>query len=169
MAKLIALSGPAGSGKSTAAKYLVEWRGFTLVKFAAPLKDMLRAIGLSEHEIEGDLKQVPSDILCGQTPRHAMQTLGTEWGRDCIGSEFWVNAWARRVSTLSRVVCDDCRFENEAEAIRKFDGMIIGLSGRGGIEGSHVSEKGVSPDFILNNSGDIKNLHRSLDRLVNRA
>jgi hypothetical protein len=80
-ARLIALTGYAGSGKSTLADILACEHGFTVVKFAGPLKAMLRALGLDEREIEGDLKEQPCQLLAGHTPRRAMQTLGTEWGR----------------------------------------------------------------------------------------
>lgn len=79
---VIALTGLAGSGKSTASKYLVEKHGYQLVKFAGPLKDMLRAIGFGEDDIEGNGKELSNSLLCDKTPRHAMQTLGTEWGEN---------------------------------------------------------------------------------------
>lgn len=166
MIELIALSGPAGSGKSTAAAYLVECHGFTLVKFATPLKNMLRAVGLTEREIEGDLKEVPNDKLCRRTPRYAMQTLGTEYGRNIIGETFWTNLWEREAQRYDRVVCDDCRFENEAATIRNMGGIIVGLTGRGGIAGAHMSEAGVRWDESIDNSGDAKKMFRALDKLV---
>ena len=43
---------------------------------------MLYQLGLGEAHIEGALKEVPCELLGGKTPRYAMQTLGTEWGRD---------------------------------------------------------------------------------------
>jgi hypothetical protein len=55
---ILGLSGLAGSGKSTAAMHLVKNRGWARVRFAGPLKDMCRALGLSEDEIEGSLKEV---------------------------------------------------------------------------------------------------------------
>lgn len=165
--RIIGLSGPAGSGKSTAAKYLVHRHGFTLVKFATPLKNMLRAIGLTEREIEGDLKDIPSDKLCGRTPRYAMQTIGTEWGRNTIEDKFWTTLWQAEARRYARVVCDDCRFDNEAEVVRNMGGVIVGLTGRGGISGMHVSENGVTPDMTVDNSGDVLNMHRVLDRLIN--
>jgi hypothetical protein len=42
----------------------------------------------------GDLKEVPVDCLDGQTPRRAMQLLGTEWGRT-LSADLWINAWRR--------------------------------------------------------------------------
>jgi len=64
--RLVALSGAAGSGKTTAADYLIEHYGYHRIKFAGPLKDMLYAIGLTHGEVEGTSKQFPSDLLCGQ-------------------------------------------------------------------------------------------------------
>lgn len=143
---VIALTGLAGSGKSTASKYLVEKHGYQLVKFAGPLKDMLQAIGLSEGHIEGAHKETELAMLSGHTPRHAMQTLGTEWGRKCMGEDFWTNLWRSRVDGVlafgGRVVVDDCRFPNEADEVRKLGGVVWRIVGRGGIAGSHESEAG---------------------------
>lgn len=168
---VIALTGLAGSGKSTASKYLVEKHGYQLVKFAGPLKDMLRAIGLSEAQIEGDLKETPCEWLQGKTPRQAMQTLGTQWGRDCIGPSFWIELWLRRVNLIiadgGSVVVDDCRFPNEADEIRKLGGVVWQLVGRGGIAGAHESEAGCGePDIEIHNNCDIADLHYQLDMFL---
>ncbi len=170
---VIALTGLAGSGKSTASKYLVEKHGYQLVKFAGPLKDMLRAIGLSEEQIEGSLKEEPCEWLQGATPRHAMQTLGTQWGRDCIGPSFWIELWVRRVNQIiaagGHVVVDDCRFPNEANEARKLGGVVWRLVGRGGIAGSHESEAGCGrPDMEIHNTGDIGSLHYQIDDVLSR-
>lgn len=170
---VVAFTGLAGSGKSTATKYLVEQHGYTLVKFAGPLKDMMRAIGFSEAHIEGGLKEQPDAMLGGKTPRHAMQTLGTEWGRKCIGEDFWVNAWLYRARALTdfgaRVVCDDCRFPNEAQAIRKLGGDIYKIEGRGGIAGGHISERGCGDqDLVIANAGSVDELHGKIEEAVQR-
>lgn len=125
---LIGLTGKAGSGKSFAAERLIKMRGFERIKFADPLKDMLRALGLNEHQIEGGLKEQPCTLLCGMTPRFAMQTLGTEWGRNTIGPDFWINIFCHRFLSGSihrNVVCDDVRFKNEADTIRRLGGYIV--------------------------------------------
>lgn len=141
---VVAFSAPAGGGKSTAAAYLAAKHGYTLVKFAAPLKSMMRMLGLTDEHIEGILKEVPCPLLCGKTPRYAMQTLGTEWGRDIIGAGLWSNAWRELASDVldqgGRVVCDDMRFANEEAGVRQLGGMVVRLEGRGGIAGGHVSE-----------------------------
>lgn len=166
---VIGLTGMAGSGKSTVARHLVDRWGAQVKKFAGPLKDMMRALGLTEAEIEGDRKELPSDLLCGATPRHAMQTIGTEWGRVLIHPDLWVRAWERRVSGEGLFVADDCRFVNEAEAIRRLGGTVVRVWRTGQVTGDHASETGQSlirPDHILVNDSDIPGLLGKADRLM---
>jgi hypothetical protein len=169
MSNLVAFTGYAGAGKSTAAQTMVD-AGWKRVKFADPLKAMMRAFyrdaGLSdamiERKIEGDLKEIPCHLLCGKTPRHAMRTLGTEWGRNAIHENLWVSlaehkikaAWADEI----KVVIDDCRFENEAEMIRETGGTIVEVTGRVERSSDHPSEHLPEPSFHLYNHGDIASL-----------
>lgn len=145
--KLLVLSGPAGAGKSTIAGELSAQQGYTVVKFAGPLKAMLRAIGLTDAEIEGDLKEQPCPLLGGRTPRHAMQTLGTEWGRNLISPELWVAAWQHAVRGVlasgGRVVVDDCRFTNELAAAVEMGGVAVRLVRDGAGTVAHASETGL--------------------------
>jgi hypothetical protein len=156
--RLIGLCGLAGCGKSTAAAYLEQVYGYARVRFADPLKDMMRALGLSEREIEGDLKEVPCEKLGGKTPRYGMQTVGTEWGRELIADDLWIRAWASRLP-VGPVVAEDCRFQNEAEAIKERGGILIRLVGRGGIAGGHASESNrIDVDVEIENTGTIDEL-----------
>lgn len=177
LVKLIGLSGAAGSGKSTAASYLNEAHGYQRKRFAQPLKDALRRMLIEalvddhtiERMIEGDLKEVPARVLLNKTPRQAMQTLGTEWGRNCIGDDFWVNLMRHALDTSKRgalIVIEDVRFDNEAALIRAYGGKIIRMEGRGGISGAHVSEKGVEPDLTCYNGGSITETHRWFDYVL---
>jgi hypothetical protein len=169
---IIALTGYAGSGKSTAARILTERHGFTLVKFAGPLKQMMRCLGLGDREIEGDLKELPHGVLCGKTPRHAMQTIGTEWGRDLIGPELWVNvamesAW-KVIDGGGKVVIDDCRFLNEAAAVRTEGGIIVEVMRPGvGPQSGHASEVQIpDPDRLIVNSGTIEDMAKQVAMLL---
>lgn len=177
LVRLIGLSGAAGSGKSTAAQYLHDTRGYERKRFAQPLKDALRQMlrtalvheDTIERMIEGDLKELPHPTLLGKTPREAMQTLGTEWGRHCIGDQFWVNLMRHALSASKRnalIVIEDVRFENEAALIRDFGGKIIRMEGRGGIAGAHASEAGVEPDLTCFNGGSIIETHRWFDYIL---
>ncbi|GJD51060.1 hypothetical protein OPKNFCMD_3811 [Methylobacterium crusticola] len=142
---VVALSGAAGAGKSTAAEILIGRHGYTRVKMAGPLKAMLRAIGLGDAEIEGDRKEVPCKLLMGATPRYAMIELGCAWGRERIHPDLWTHLWAHQACAVreagGRVVCDDCRFLNEAAAVRELGGIVLRLR-RPAVEGkiTHASE-----------------------------
>lgn len=175
MRPIIGLTGLAGAGKSTAADHLVAAHGFVRVKFAGPLKSMLAALGLGPDEIEGHLKEVPSDLLCGRTPRQAMQTLGAEWGRDLIGPDLWVRAWGKAVDEAltdgaAGIVADDVRFLNEVTAIHERGGYVLRLTREraGSASGAtHVSETGGVPfDAVLTNDGSVADLHEVLDTLA---
>lgn len=139
---IIGLTGRAQSGKTTAAFALKE-KGFAYLRFADPLKDMLRVIGLTDEQLDGNEKEIPIALLCGKSPRYAMQTLGTEWGRLLIDQDFWVTAWMRKASILAKqgkdIVADDVRFMNEAQAIRQLGGEIWRVVRHANI-GTHASE-----------------------------
>lgn len=171
---VVAFSGVAGSGKSTAAQHLVDTLGYTRVRFAGPLKAMIRAIGLQDEHIEGDRKEVPCDLLQGKTPRHAMQTLGSEWGRACLGEDFWVGIWRMSAQHVldggGRVVTDDCRFPNEAATVRRMGGSVYRVTGRGGIPGWHVSEsQGFLADGVIENDNDMIALWSSVEAAIRES
>ncbi len=165
---IIALTGYAGSGKSTVAQYLVEKHGYTRIKFAGPLKSMMRALGLGEREIEGDLKEAPCRLLGGKSPRQAMQLLGTEWGRDLIHPELWVNvAMANAAAVLDqggRVVFDDTRFPNEVAAVRDMGGKVFRVTRPGvGPVNTHASDNIRLPhDLEIFNSRSIAGLQEAV-------
>lgn len=165
---IIALTGYAGSGKSTVADYLIKKHGFTLIKFAGPLKQMMRALGLGEREIEGDLKEKPCALLGGKSPRQAMQLLGTEWGRDRIHPELWVNvAMAAAAAVLDqggKVVIDDARFPNEIAAVRDMGGKVIRVSRPGvGPVNAHTSDNQRLPhDLEIFNTRSIAGLQEAV-------
>jgi hypothetical protein len=178
--KLAGLAGLAGSGKGACADYLVQRHGFVRVKFAGPLKAMLRALLREmdvgpvtiERMIEGNLKEVPSPYFNGFSPRHAMQTLGTEWGRDLIGEDFWVDAWrsavSERLKAGSKVVVDDCRFGNEARMIWRLGGVLLSVV-RPDVEpvSAHVSETmPFVPNHTIENVAGLEDLYSALRRTL---
>jgi len=130
---IVGLVGYKGSGKSEVAKVFERIGGYERMKFAGGLKEMLRAylryVGVPERQIEdmieGSEKELPSHYLAGRTPRHAMQTLGTEWGRHEIGTNLWIDGAMSAALQHDRVVFDDVRFWNEADAIRSHGGVLI--------------------------------------------
>lgn len=179
---LIGLTGYAGSGKSTVADILVRDHGFTRMRFAQPLKDMLKALGLTDRELDGDLKLAPCELLGGKTPRHAMVTLGTEWGRTLIDWDMWTRALMLRIDDemLSvavhgdepKIVVDDARFLNEIDALKQ-RGAKIWRVHRPGVVAltDHPSEKEWTTaqyDRLIFNCGSMDRLRGDISQAMSR-
>ena len=178
---VVAFTGRRGAGKSAAAAALVDL-GFRDVKFADPLKNMLRAFFSTvwmrtadiERHIEGDLKEVPTHWLGDNTTRYAMQMLGTEW-RDLIDTDLWSKILRYRVTeghVGQKVVISDYRFPHEGVILRELGGKVIRIVGRGEHDdetAQHISETSIDDlveDFILTNDGDLDDLHEKVKQLA---
>lgn len=146
---LIGFIGKEGCGKSTAAN--VVMRNFNPItkplSFARPLKAMIMGLltdVLTDRPqirpadyLTPTYKNEPIAFLGGVTPRYLMQTLGTEWGRNCISEDFWVMLAAVKVERMlgaeqgkgpkkaPLAVFDDVRFPNEVEMIHAYGGVTV--------------------------------------------
>ncbi len=169
---IIGLCGPSGSGK-TSLGILLDNRGYIYAPFAEPIKLMLKT--LLEHQnvperiivemLYGNRKEEVSEYLDFNTPRHAMQTLGTEWGRKLIGSDFWLTVWENRIEGHENVVCDDVRHLNEAKVIRYHKGKVVRIMRDGTSIGLHSSEREyekIDADLIIHNNGSIEEMYNAL-------
>jgi len=144
--RLVGFAGRAGSGKTTAAKELIQ-RGFTRWSFAGPLKAGMVAMGFPEPPTQ-ELKEqlIPGFEFSW---RDAAQKLGTEWGR-ALDTDLWVKLAEFELLKLGEgnFVFDDVRFENEAAMIRRLGGHIVHLSGRKADmaedTAKHASERGIA-------------------------
>ena len=167
--EVIGITGRKRHGKDTVARELAL-HGFTVVRFADPLKAMLRAFyaahGLSDFEIEmkieGALKEAPCTFLNGRTPRYAMQTLGTEWGRDLIDINLWTDSLQRRAAAHDKVVVPDVRFSNECDAVSAIGGKMLRVEARQRVgiteQSNHSSETGIDVlpvDLEISNNGTL--------------
>lgn len=168
---IIGLTGYKGSGKSEVARHLATRHRYTRKPFAYHLKAMLSALGVPAEVLDGndEMKSKPLDVLGGHTARHAMQTLGTEWGRAHLGSDFWVMRWLDSVPLYPYIVADDVRFENEAAAVRMHGGVVVLVENpRLAVSSDkHVSENIIrDPDYCIVNSGTIEDLWRKVDDML---
>lgn len=171
--RCIGIIGPEGAGKTTAARILECVHGYQRVPFAAPLKRMIEALGVDPKHLYGTPadKAAPLAIFGGKSARHAMQTLGTEWGRVCIGDGFWGDAWEVEADKYSRVVADDVRFPNEAERMRRRGGIVICIV-RGAADATrkprHASEDflAVPFDHVVVNDGTVEQLADALAHIL---
>ena len=165
---IVGICGRAGSGKSTAARHLVEAFGFVELALADPLKRFCHEVfGFSDEQLWGpsEKRNEPDPRYGTLTPRRALQTLGTEWARACY-PDVWVDyglrlakelesgcfGYARdfgrfgdfgRSDTVPRrsVVISDVRFPNEGRKILEAGGKVIKLVRPAAPDsGSHASE-----------------------------
>lgn len=94
------------------------------------------------------------------TSRTLIQQIGTEVCRQ-IHPDFWVNSLFKDYTSESKWIISDCRFDNEAEAIKSRGGIIIKVERDVDSQDSHVSEKGVSDkyvDIVIDNNGSMEDL-----------
>jgi len=174
-----------GSGKTTFADILVERYGFEIVRFAGGLKAMLRAL-LTEAGATDELasfviadpvaKEQPLPVLGGKSARQAMQTLGSEWGRECVDKDLWVRIAMAKAESLRfagiPVVIDDMRFPNEAKAVADEGGKtVMVLRPDAQLTQAHQSEGQLDWwDFsdVLLNDGSVEDLTPKADDLIRR-
>lgn len=174
MRKIIALAGPAQSGKSTIASYL-KTHNFIEDSFAAPIRHCVAnilGITLEQLEICKEQHLPPFDF----TPRRMMQTLGTEWGRQMMQDNLWVVSLQERIEQRDpnqSLVISDLRFENEAIALRDLGAEIWHIERpRTGIASIHISEAGIMHqlhDYVLTNDGTLLNLFVQINDLIGES
>jgi hypothetical protein len=168
---LIGVTGKAGSGKDTFAKFFID-KGWTRHGFADPLKRMLEAgFGIDpEAWIYHKLKEQKIPWL-GKSPRYLAQTLGTDWGRQMVHPDVWLLLSEQVLIKEPKLIIPDVRFDNEARWIREHGGVVIRICKTVdwvSDNSEHVSEQGISDDYISRvvvNDGTIAELHKSAARV----
>lgn len=177
MKRLIALTGFKGCGKSTVAGFL-EAHGYKRMGFAGPLKEMLEVLGVPKANLYGSSKEQPLKMLGGATGRHAMQTLGTEWGRQLIWGELWTETLYRRASIElglskdNKIVVDDLRFHNEQKVIERLGGEVWRINRiKQDNKDAHLSEASIArikPSRYISNQKGLKALEKEVEKLFQK-
>jgi hypothetical protein len=152
--RIIGIHGAAGAGKDTAADTLVQSHDFAKVGLADPMKRFCAELWrFSWDQLWGASEfRNAVDPRYGVSPRHVLQRLGTEWGRDC-DTDVWVRyaigvcrallepppgqvayyssehglkiTRDPRFNGWRGVVVPDVRYANEAQAIRDAGGIVV--------------------------------------------
>lgn len=152
MKRVIGLLGRAGSGKSTAAKYINEKYGARRLSFAKPLKELAKRLWLfTDEQVYGTQEQKETiDPRYGFSPREALIRLGDE-ARNVIGLDVWINACFNEMRRAEGAlfIIEDVRYPNEAQHIfesEEFDGHVIKLDyadRKSSVDPNAPSERGV--------------------------
>ena len=137
--QIIGICGFIGSGKDTAADYLVNFHEFRRDSFAATLKDAVAAVfGWDRELLEGRTKSAREwreqvDPWWAErlkmpnlTPRWVLQWWGTEVCRKSFHDDIWIASLEARLrNTADNIVISDCRFPNEIKSIKEAGGQVI--------------------------------------------
>lgn len=162
---LIGITGKAGSGKDTFAKYFIDNHNFTRYAFAGPIKRMIQAgFGVDPGVWDDRTAKEQQLEWLGVSPRVLAQTLGTEWGRDVIHPDVWLLIAEQALGQHDNLIVTDVRFDNEAQWIKEHGGYMVSVEARGMAldNQTHASENGVHPAYIditVRNTGTIEHLH----------
>ena len=127
---IIGITGHARHGKDTTADFICDLMAPSFYKcaLADKMKDAAAVIfGWGYDHLYGDLKR-RIDPEWGISPRHVLQSLGTEWGqyklseydsfRETTGRLFVDKGPLRTIDNDENAVIADVRFPHEADAIR---------------------------------------------------
>ena len=183
-ARLLGITGLKGSGKDTAAAHLEARYGWSRCAFADKLKTIATDLwDLSREQVHGSIEAKEThDERWGTTPRQLLQVLGTEVARQGH-PETWIRYLLRRLAS-DRISAEwgvepvrgwatsDCRFPNEADAIRKHGGRILRVVRPGfdtGVANGHASEfsiLAIKADYVVVNEGTLSDLYAAVDVII---
>ena len=136
---IIGFVGFIGSGKDTAADYLVNFHEFRRDSFANTLKDAVAAVfGWDRTLLEGRTKEAREwreqvdpwwSVRLDKpnlTPRWVLQYWGTEVCRHGFHDDIWIASVENKMrKTTDNIVISDVRFPNEIKAIHSAGGKVI--------------------------------------------
>lgn len=136
---IIGFVGFIGSGKDTAADYLVNFHEFRRDSFANTLKDAVSAVfGWDRVLLEGRTKEAREwreqvDEWWANrlgipelTPRWILQRWGTEVCRKGFHDDIWIASVENKMrKTRDNIVISDVRFPNEIAAIHNAGGLVV--------------------------------------------
>ena len=135
---IIGICGLIGSGKDTAADYLVNFHEFRRESFANSLKDAVSSVfGWDREMLEGRTKESREwreqpDAWWSErlgkpiTPRYVLQQWGTEVIREGFHDDMWIASLENKLRTSKdSIVITDCRFPNEIKVLKQRGAKIV--------------------------------------------
>lgn len=136
---IIGFVGFIGSGKDTAADYLVNFHNFRRDSFASTLKDSVAAVfGWDRILLEGrtaESREWREQVdawwadrlgIPNLTPRWILQYWGTNLCREKFHTDIWIASLENKLrKSKDNSVITDVRFPNEIEAIHNAGGKVV--------------------------------------------
>jgi hypothetical protein len=136
---IVGFVGFIGSGKDTAADYLVNFHGYRRDSFANTLKDAVACVfGWDRTLLEGRTKEAREwreqiDTWWAKrldmphlTPRWVLQYWGTDVLRKGFHDDIWIASLENKMrKTGDNIVISDVRFPNEIKAIHNAGGIVV--------------------------------------------
>lgn len=123
--------------------------------------------------------EIYNATLCKHTPRTLLQTLGTQYSRQIVHPNIWVNATMSDYVVSQFVdgtikepnwIITDCRFPNEANAVKERGGINIRVNRPSTVEVStHESETALDSydfDYVIENTGTIEDLVVKVEEIL---
>lgn len=169
---LVGLMGAARAGKDTVATALRDAFDYRNTSFAYSLKQAAFAsLERAFPEQYARVRDEGWDVVKQEDwGRAYLQDFGTAM-RDHVDKKVWVNSALDRaeriiMNTYRPVTITDVRFQNEVDAIREREGVLIRIE-RPGVDAvnSHVSEhewRATEPDAVIVNDGSLDDLYRKV-------
>ena len=161
---IIGITGFIGSGKDTAADFLVNLHNFKRESFAATLKDAVSDIfGWDRDLIEGrtqasrEWREQVDEWWANRldiphlTPRWVLQNWGTNILRQHFHDDIWIASLENKLRTSKdSIVITDCRFPNEIKGLKAQGAKLVWI------------QRGLTPHWYSiaeqANRGDLKAL-----------
>lgn len=194
MIQLLGISGHKHSGKSEIAKQLTA-QGYTILKFADALKDMVcEIVGCTREELEerkeeplhiyidyyafativnrtGFDKEKLAPLLRGRTfhsIRHLLQFLGTDVIRK-FDENWHVKKLQEKLVPGGMYAVDDMRFHNEVAFIEGEGGVTLRINRPGTGKDAHESETALDDyafDYVIQNDSTLSALESNVRALL---
>jgi hypothetical protein len=179
---LIGIHGPLESGKDTVAKTIMQlFPGkYRQYAFAWPIKEASKIIfGFTDEDVNNRLLKERTHPFWGITPRWALQSLGTDWGRNLIRKDIWILRAQEEIKKNADegfgTIISDVRFDNEADVIRSRNGSLICIR-RPTLDTSldrynHASEGGINniyEDVVIHNNGTLQQFKQKITEVFEK-
>lgn len=177
---IVGISGKLGSGKDTVANAIKKIDpSFQTKAYAYKLKQIVSILTSCPIEDtmtqEGKNKYIQEfDMTIGQM----LQKLGTNVLRDGFNQNVWINALMIELNKIEgNYIVTDCRFKNEAEAIKQAGGILIRverpinpIAANSNRDLTHPSEVDLDDytgfDYVIQNDSDLNSLQDKVKSLI---